>query len=391
MTPNSLLDNSIFLGLAKSLSLALSALLLFGCASTSSVSTNAKDAISGEEDDYRASEKTLVRSLETPPDLFSPETRQDGFSKILAQTENQAEARFIPTYRAKGVQVKQNLLERWLEVQTRDSQTVWRAMEAYFATIGMPIQEARKDIGLMKTEFTPRNEIVPLDSLPGLTRVLNSWRPEIADGVLDRFIVQIESVAEESVVRVYFRHHQLWNGSENAGLGGWKIRPFDVRMESEALYESMIFFGATELAAQQAVQASEYLITTTSDEEQEFAGVRLRATLESSWQYLAGMVYRADWSIEEMNQADHRFIIQLPDQAADEGLWSNLAFWQNKAVVSKWPKKLILKLKADEQDGELSTLVMPSVLEGDVPLNAETKQSIFQSLGLLDQSVAQAD
>jgi len=376
----------------------LGTMLASGCSSfkTSSATQNANEAIAGEEDVNAGVTTKLVRSLETPPDLFSPAYRKETFDRVIRTTDKSAAFRFIPNYQVEKISVQNNLEERWLEIETGDTEAVWYGIQEYLETIGMKVAEARKDIGILETEYQPRLERVPLDAMTGLTRVLNSWRPEIAEGIIDKYSVLMESDQTRNTIRVYFRHQMLVDTSSSATEGGsagnWAARGSDPYLEAEALYEAMVFFGTNKDDASQQVKATEHFKAVVIDadnasdapkKEKVLEALILTSSINASWKYLNRMVYRYDWLVDEKDPVRHYMVVNLPKDAPKQV--SRFNFFEDEPSEDLSNVKIILKLTEHNKNhlGEHQTKLKAFAADEVVTLTQDHKKYIFQTLGLI--------
>lgn len=374
---------------------ALSSLFLTACSSTPSTNDNVKDVIDYDADtDYRDTEKSLSQTLDMPPNLFAPSRNRDDFHSAINNAKNPEDGyRFVPTYRADNVRVESNLSERWLVVTGMTSEQVWEGTQAFLVSLGMPIKEKRKDIGMIRTEFIPRTELVPLDDQGPLTRLLNSWRPELAEGVYDRLIARVEYDEEDKLTRVYFHHYMVFDPSvaeedeQAVTVGdGWRIKPYNPIIEAEALYQSMIFFGSTQSQALKDVQITEAEVETVGDEKV-FGGLIFAATEDETLGYLQAMIYRSGWTMDRMKPSTKEVWVQVPkDARKDSSLSASLAFWRSDDEQEKYIPEVV-RFQVSENDkaepGEESSLLTVSSQEGETPLTPEKREYIFQSLGLM--------
>lgn len=361
--------------------LTFSMIGLSGCSTVSSW-------MGSDEPDYRESNARLAKNLEMPPNLFHPSKKQEEmeivFQELQAPTEQND---YIPTYKAAGVSIQSNLSERWLEIDSSNSDHVWNSVKRFLENSGMKVKEERKDIGIIKTDFSKRSELVPLDDVSPLTRMLNSWRPELAEGIYDRFVVRVETLKESNKTRVYFHHHMVVSPDTNAELGGderWRIKPYNPLMEAEALYRAMIFFGSTSDVALAQLKVTGQM-SEEFNGEQELESLILHANLSQSWGYLQAMVYRADWQVDQSKPELHKMWIKVPESARkDDSLISKLAFWKTDEDKMALPEVILLQLESDEKDSTKTRLTAKS-LEGDTPLNEAKRKYLFERLGLLGQ------
>jgi len=361
--------------------LSFSLVGLSGCSSLSSF-------MGDDEVDYRTNETQLSKNLEMPPNLFHPSTKQAQMEVVFQnQTDTVAQKSTIPTYQMTGVSIQSNLSERWLELDTANSDVVWQGIKRFLWSLGMQVAEERKDIGIMKTAFTQRSELTPQDNVGVLTKLFNSWRPELAEGIYDRFVARIETNASTEKTRVYFHHHMMYSADTNAEVSGddrWRLKPYNPLFEAEALYQAMIFFGSNSEVALAQLKVTGQM-SEVFEGEQELEGLILHANLAQSWSYLQAMVYRADWQVEENLVATNEMWVKVPElERGEASLLSRLAFWSSENHQVQLPERVLLKLGVDEKDSNRSLLVA-KVKEGETPLNEERRKALFERLGLLGQ------
>jgi len=364
------------------LSTSVAALSLSGCSTISNMF--------GSDGSYRDNEGKLVKTLEMPPNLFNPAKPQTEMSLALKKAEQDALAEqdkfdYIPNFKAKGVAVKSNLSERWLEIESMNSEQVWASLKRFYASSGFTISEERKDIGVMKTDYLARTELVPLDDVGPITRMLNSWRPELADGVYDKYTSRVETDAAAGLVRVYINHSELYSPDANEAREidrQWRIKPYNPVMEAQALYQAMVFFGSSSEKALAQLKITEQMVEVVEGEELE--GLAFRSSMDQSWSYLQAMIYRASWSIDKVKASHNELWVQVPKTVKEEdSFMSSLAFWRDSGKKAL-PDLVKLKLTQSEADAEKVILTVAAP-EGVAPLNESQRRYIFESLGLLTQ------
>ncbi len=370
------------------IAVAVGATMLSGCSSFSKALNWGDSVWGGSGHNYREQEEQLAENLEVPPTLVRPKTQQQGllngkYSEALAQggtasdiaTLSKAD---IPSYKAKGIHVKGNLCERWLELDHASADTVWVGVQKFLRSLGYPVQEANRATGIIRTEYVPRKEVVPLVDVSPLTKLFNSWRPETAEGAMDRFTVHVTVDGKTGKARVLFHHHQVFH-SNDGDIDVYRVKPYDPVKELEMLYQAAIFFGANGEQAfkQVAVSAKQMEIVKGS----EFAGLILHAPLSEAWAYVQSMIWRADWDVEKVIPERHQLIVRLDGKSEDKGFWSSLAFWRSSSSL---PKRVLLTLKPAETQPNYTELTV-SALEGESPLTAEQRKQLFAKLGLLGE------
>lgn len=362
------------------ISMSLMTLTLSGCSTVSNMF--------GSDSKYRDNEGKVVQSLEMPPNLFNPGKAKSNLSLALAQVEQDALAQqdtydHIPNFKADGLSIQSNLSERWLEIDSTNSEQVWSGLKRFFGSAGFSVAEERKDIGVMKTAYQKRSELVPLDDVGPLTKVLNSWRPELAEGVYDKYVARVETDMDGNKTRIYFNHHMLFSPDANEErdvAARWRIKPYSPVMEAQALYQAMVFFGSTSEKALAQLKITEELVEVVDGEE--FKGLAFRASIDKSWGYLQAMVYRANWRMDKVRVAQHQMWVKVPaDVKEEDSFFSSLAFWQDAGKKSL-PDIIQLQLSASEEDAQ-KTILRVQGAEDSAPLNAQQRRYIFESLGLL--------
>jgi outer membrane protein assembly factor BamC len=362
------------------ISTSLIAMSLSGCSTTT--------GMFGSDSEYRDSEGKVVQNLEMPPNLFNPGKAKSNLSLALAQAEQDVLAQqdsydHIPNFKADGLSIQSNLSERWLEIDSMNSEEVWSGLKRFLESAGFTVSDERKDIGVMKTKYLQRSELVPLDDVGPLTKVLNSWRPELAQGVYDKLVARVETDVNANKTRVYFSHHMLYSPEANEArdLGDrWRIKPYSPEMEAQALYQAMVFFGSSSEKALAQLKITEKMVEIVDGEE--FQGLSLRADLEKSWSYVQAMVYRANWQMDKVRIAEHKMWIRVPDSAKKEDSFlSSLAFWKDTGKADL-PEVVELQLTTSEKDAT-QTILTVKTTEVNNPLNVQQRRYVFESLGLL--------
>jgi len=363
--------------------LALSiANVLTGC---SSLNTN--DA-AYHKGNYRETQIELTKALEVPPNLISPVQTNVNFYNIVGKHKANP-SNTIPSFSAKGLKINSNLGQSWLEVDSTDSQQVWKGVQLFLNSIGMKIKEKRPDTGFITTEFLPRKEIVPMDGQGPLTKLFNSFRTEYATGAYDRITAHVVTDKAQGKIRVYFYDSMIFTSEDAEGdtsMGNSRIEPYSPLVEAQTLYKAMIFFGASQDKALQQIEMAEHRVEIV--EGTEFDGIQLKANMEESWDFFKAMVYRAGWTIAKTKENEHIAWVDVPKSArTEESLTNALAFWKDASEKSI-PNQLIFTLNTainakKEPLNPAQTLLMVKSPEGDRPLTEAKRYYIFNQLGFI--------
>jgi outer membrane protein assembly factor BamC len=356
---------------SRLLSLAIVSLLAGSGCSSLSKSFGSGDSVT-QEDNYRVTQDALISPLELPPGFQNPNRNMDNSNRLLMGTLNDKIVnKDIPSYRADGLSVRNNLSERWLHIDKANSDDMWERLQRFLISQGFAIEEARKDVGVIKTAFLARKEIVPKTEMSFLTRALNSWREETAKGAMDRLTLRVQT-DKAGGMDVFVRHSMIIEDMDG-DVRYWRSRPYHPEFEAETIYQSMVFLGASKDVAVRQVSAS--IKTMESSLDNEFSGLTLQAGMEESWQYLLSLADRAGFTVVSTDRANGVMSIKMPQGVqAEKGFFSRL-FSTDKSDAND----VILKLKGKDK----TTDVMVSGAN-DQSLTVEQKKSVFKRMGILE-------
>jgi outer membrane protein assembly factor BamC len=372
---NSKLNKTFKQGASATLLLSLS-IALSGCSTIS----ESLGAMSGES----KKDRELAANLEIPKNLFNPVRNESGLSEALKQVQQQYELEKkaeIPQFQASGLAIKHNLSERWLEVSNSNSENVWVGLKRFFRSAGFTIEQERQDIGILKTGFTSRNEILPKSEMGTLTSLFNSWRPEVVEGVLDKYTARIETLPS-GVVRVFINHTMMVDMdstfvSEGDSETSWRLRPYSPVMEAEALYQAMVFFGSSSEQAIAQLKVTEKRAEVVDGDE--FKSLLFGVDVDQSWAYTQAMIFRAGWDVSKVDVARKSIWVKVPSELQEEeSLASALIFWKKDDQVS-----LPSDVKLVIEQVEKGSVLTPYASDDGQPLTAKQRKFIFESLGFL--------
>ena len=361
------------------LTTSLAAMSLSGCSTVSN--------IFGTDGNYREDEAKLVKKLEIPPNLFNPAKSQTEMALAIQKAEQDALAEkdtydFIPNFKSEGITIESNLSERWMEVKSENSEQVWSSIKRFLLSKGFGLETERKDIGVMETDFQERTELANTENIGALTKLLNSWRDTVADGIYDKFTVRVATDVERGVVKVFMNHSEMWSPDANEARDinqQWRLRPYSPAMEAVALYQAMVFFGSSSEQALAQLKVTEQKVEVVEGEE--LQGLAFRTSMDEAWSYLQSMIYRAAWSIDNVKAKNNEVWARVPSEIRKEdSLLSSLAFWKD-AGEKNLPEVVMLKLSQSDEPGKVVLTVKSP--ESSVPLNEKQRKYIFESLGLL--------
>ena len=370
-----------------SLGLLIATGFLSGCSTTSNTNDNVKAALAGDEDDYRSTEESLSQSLEVPPDLISPASKESDLTKILQPSTQQSAD--IPTRKFNDVQVKTNLSERWIEIPVHSAEEVnkvWKDIQSFVISLGFEVDQADRVLGVVRTKYKARTELAPIDVQGPLTRLLNSWRPELAEGVYDRLTARVESNIEQGKMRLYFYDHVLYRNTDG-DTDQWQVRPYSPEIEAEALYQALVFLGVNRNEAFKQIQVTQNLVLPEMAEEGDqkiLDGVLLKAPQDVAWTYTKAMIYRAGWTLLKTDDAKHTLVVKPPKNLTEskDGLLGRL-FKESKQPLL--PEQLLFTLQTVEGKPSQQWLTVSETEDTEARLTPQQQAFIFKALGLLSK------
>lgn len=352
---------------------ALSVLSLSGCSSLSK-SFGSSDAISNQ-DNYRVTQDALISPLELPPGFQNPNRNMDLTNRqLMGQLNDKMMRKDIPTYQVDGLSIASNLSERWLHVDKVNSDDLWERLQRFLVAQGFSVEESRKDVGLIRTAYVARKEVVPKSEMSFLTRILNSWREETAKGAMDRLTLRVET-DKQGGANVYLRHSMIL-ADFDGDINNWRSRPYHPVFEAEMLYQSMVFLGASMNNAVAQVAATEKRLEMSLDGE--FAGLSLKAGMEESWQFILSLADRSGFTVVNTDKANGVMTLKLKSDAtqAEKGFFSRL-FTSDADEISQ----VALKFKANST---LKTTDVTVETLDNRALSAQERKSIFQRMGAIE-------
>ncbi|MBD3767041.1 MAG: outer membrane protein assembly factor BamC [Gammaproteobacteria bacterium] len=352
---------------------ALSVLSLSGCSSLSK-SFGSGDAITNK-DNYRVTQDALISPLELPPGFQNPNRSMDLSNRqLMGQLNDKIMRKDIPTYQVDGLSIRSNLSERWLHVDKVNPDDLWERLQRFLVAQGFTVEESRKDVGLIRTAYVARKEVVPKSEMSFLTRILNSWREETAKGAMDRLTLRVET-DKQGGANVYLRHSMIFSDFDG-DINNWRLRPYQPLFEAEMLYQSMVFLGASMNNAVAQVAATEKRLEMSLDGE--FAGLSLKAGMEESWQFILSLADRSGFTVLNTDKANGVMTLKLKSDATQEekGFFSRLFSSEPEAV-----NQVSLKFKANSSLKTTDVIVESA---DNRVLTANERRSIFQRMGAIE-------
>jgi outer membrane protein assembly factor BamC len=238
------------------LAAAATALLLGGC---SSLDSGSSDSV-----DYR-SNTVRAKPLDVPPDLtqLARDSRyqpQNGVVSAAATSgpvasNSAAGANTVALNTLDGMRVERQGSQRWLVVQATPEQ-VWPQVRSFWEQRGftLPVDDAK--VGVLETSWAENRAKLPQDIIRStIGRVFSS---AFDSGERDQFRTRVERVGSATEITISHRGMQEVYADDRKDSTTWRGRANDPQLEAEMLTRLMVSLGArAEPARVQVAQAPE--------------------------------------------------------------------------------------------------------------------------------------
>lgn len=337
-------------------------------------------SLSSEREDYKNA--AVMPPLEVPPRLQLPQGSEvmpvPAAPATAPATAPVAGAAAAPVATAQpqiglpalaGVQLMRDGAQRWLVVESAPA-AVWDRLQAYWRSVGVPVQEADPTFLTMTTEWIS----------PGtggesgfLRKMLDKLR---ASSIKDQYRVRIEPGSRSGTSEVYVSHlglHQV----EQDDTVRWMPRPSDPELERTQLQRMMVFLGLPEEQAKTLLLRPEQ-VKVAFHPSADGPYLAINAPLDWAWRRVgqgldrAGVTQRGR---DEQARAYH-ITVQVAVQSAagsQRGI-EVLPAWMNAGVKTE-PRQFVVKLEAKE--GEVRVIVLD---EQGARADAEQAERLLKQL-----------
>jgi outer membrane protein assembly factor BamC len=247
-----------------------------------------------------------------------------------------------------NVEMRRSGSERWLEIQGSPQQ-VWPRVIAFWRQQGVLLVEQDPAVGVMKTDWLDNRAEIPQDFI---TRQLR----KVVDGLYatstrDQFRVQVEAGPRAGTTEVRLTHKGMEEKLVTNTLGDgsrtvWEPSGTDPGKEAEMLRRLMLFLGASEQQAKQALAgspkgqgaasaapASPARVVTEGGSQVLIIADEYRR----GWRMVGSALDRAGFSVEDRDMTRGAYYVRYQDTDARAGaqkpsLGSRLAFWRKDDI-----------------------------------------------------------
>jgi len=248
-----------------------------------------------------------------------------------------------------NVEMRRSGAERWLDVQATPQQ-VWPRVIAFWRQQGVLLVEQDPAVGVMKTDWLDNRAEIPQDFI---TRTLR----KVVDGLYatstrDQYRVQVEAGPRTGTTEVRLTHKGMEEKLVTNTLGDsqrtvWEPSGTDPGKEAEMLRRLMLFLGASEQQAKQALAAgtpagvagpgtpaaSPARVVTEGGSQILIISDEYRR----GWRMVGSALDRAGFSVEDRDMTRGVYYVRYQDADARAGaqkrsLGSRLAFWRKDDI-----------------------------------------------------------
>jgi len=319
--------------------------MLFGCFSLSNVGEqkNNKAYDSNEIDPGKIpinyySDKS-VKSLEVPPDLTKPNVQNSFRISEYAIGINENIIEFSGSEKEKSkatriiratdeIRVEKSNNRRWLVIK-KDSDTVWDLAKEFLKQRGFVIKKSNKKIGIMETDFLENYPELPQKNIGFIRKYLQeALKARYSLPIIDKYRVRIEP-KENGYTELHlslFSMQEKLSSSGNIESTIWEAYDKDIALETEMLYELMLFLGGEQAVARERILNAKEASTIKIKIEKNFNGFSkliINTDIIDAWDNINWALDQLNIDIEDKDIKEKSFYIKAV-RTADIGFVSSL-------------------------------------------------------------------
>lgn len=308
-------------------------------------------------------------ALDVPPVEGGGATYSDFASSRSKRPATVASGDVLPD--VPNVEMRRSGSERWLEVQATPQQ-VWPRIVAFWRQQGILLTEQNPAVGVMKTDWLENRAEIPQGFV---TRQLR----KVVDGLYatstrDQYRVQVEPGPKTGTTEIRMTHKGMEEKLVTSTLGDsertvWEPSGADSAKESEMLRRLMLFLGASDKQAKEALVAgpatgsvrsstpttSRARVTTDGGSQVLVIGEEYRR----GWRMVGSALDRAGFSVEDRDMSRGVYYVRYQDTDAGAGkqkrsFTSRLAFWRKDDIDRV--KQYQIRVKGDSAETRVAVL-----------------------------------
>jgi len=284
------------------------------------------------------SDKT-VKSLEIPPDLTKPNA-QNSFrisefysgidEKVIDFSDSQSSIDKKTKVLAKfdDIEVSRSGKRRWLIIN-KNSDLVWDIAKDFFKQKGFTIKKSNKKIGILETDFLENYPEIPDQNLGMIRKYLqNAIRARYSLPIINKYRIRIEPVDDNKTEL----HLSLFSMKEKLSNSGniestiWEAHEKDEALETEMLYELMLFFGGEQTVSRERIVNAKQNKTVSVEVMKNFNGfakLRFNSSVLDTWDSTSWALDQLNIEIDDKDIKERSFYVNLV-KSADVGIISSI-------------------------------------------------------------------
>ncbi len=308
-------------------------LLLGGCGSA--------DILPDQRVAYKK-QKQAEENLEVPPDLTrvsekgsleipGPETGGESatYTEYMQGRERSGIAAAAGRHAAvlpkiENVTLHKDGGQRWLEIQAPPEQ-VWPKIVAFWRKNGILLTEQNPDVGIMRTDWIENRADIKSDFITNALR-------KVVDGLYsaasrDQYRIRLERGEKPGTTELYLTHlgmqEKVVTDRTNGEAEGtvWEPRPSDPELEAEMLRRIMVYLGASEEKARQAMATKKQEATPRSQliKSDRETALMINEDFPRAWRRTGAALDRVGFAVEDRDRSAGVYYVRYHDPLAEKG------------------------------------------------------------------------
>ena len=280
-----------------------------------------------------------VKSLVVPPDLTKPNTQNsfrvseyvsDINESIVDFSSSEASKEKSTNILAKSseVQVAKSGQRRWLVIN-KNSNIVWELAKDFIKRQGFTIKKSNKKIGIIETDFLENYPDIPEQSLGFFRAMLkNALTARYTLPIIDKYRIRVEPISENKTEL----HLSLFSMQEKLAKSGnvestiWETYEKDHALETEMLYQLMVFISGNQAEAKEKILKAKDQNTINVTLERSFNGyakLNFQASIVDTWDSINWALDQLNIDIEDKDIKERSFYIKTV-RTSDIGILTKL-------------------------------------------------------------------
>jgi len=282
-----------------------------------------------------------VNSLEVPPDLTSPDYENSfrirefvedidvnvvNLSNANEIIEKNQKVLAVPT----DITIKRSGTRKWLIVE-KDTEAVWSLSKQFLRDYGFVINKINKETGVMETNYLENKPKIPSSTMGWFRSALESKIDNVSYTLpsVDSYKIRIEPIEGGKKTEVHLSLNsmaEVITGSGKDETTLWQYKERDVNLESEMLYNLMIYLGSDAANAREKIieaQTESKLIIKNETDINGYAKLVFNFGIEATWDNIAWALNDLNFEIESKDVKEKAFYIRAA-RTSDKGIFTKM-------------------------------------------------------------------